>query len=103
MKTSHKENTANNYAFQEIDRLSSGRKSTSPLKSIATKMGGAFCTKGNKAKDGAEQHLHAPNDSNMIATYDANVSKTGAVQNIDMDVSMNLPTHKFKKKGRSRK
>ena len=76
---------------------------TSPLKSVATKMVGAFNTKGNKAKNEAEQRLYAPDDSNMTATYDANVSDTGATQNLGMDVGMDLPAHKFKTRGRDRK
>lgn len=103
MKTSHENNTSDNYAFQEIGKLSSGRRSTSPLKSVATKMGGAFYTKANKAKNGAEQRLYAPDDPNMIATYDGNVSHTGAIQNLGMDVGMDLPAHKVKKWGRSYK
>ena len=100
MKTSHEKNISDNYALQEIGKLGSGRKPTFPLKSVATKMGGAFYTKGNKAKSGAEQRLHAPDNPDTIATYDANVSDTGATQNLGMDVDMDYPAHKFKKWGR---
>ena len=103
MKTLHEDNTSDDYAFQEIGQLSSGRKPTSLLKSVKTKMGGAFVTIGNKAKDGAEQRLYASDDPDMIATYDANVSDTSAMQNLGMDVGVDLPAHKLKKWGRSRK
>ena len=100
MKTLHENNTSDNYAFQEIGQLSSGREPTSLLKSVVTKMGGGFFTKGNKAKNGAEQRLHASDDPDIIATYDANVSDTRATQYLGMDVGVNLPAHKFKKWGR---
>ncbi len=100
MKTSHEENTSENYAFQEIGQRSSGRKSTFPLESVLTKIGGGFHTKGNKAIDGAEQRLFAPDDPDVIATYENNVSDTGATQNLGMDVSVILPAHKIPKKWR---
>ena len=97
METLHEENTSDNYAFQEIGNSSSGRKPTFPLKSVATKIGGAFRTKKNKANNRAEQRLFAPDDPNSIATYEANVSDTGATQNLGMDVNMDLPAHKYRK------
>ena len=103
MRTLHEGNSSEDHAFQEIGQLSSGRKSTSALKSVATKIGGAFHTKENKARNGAEQRLYAPDDPNTTATYDANVSDTGGIQNLGMDVGMDLPPHRPKKWGRSRK
>ena len=97
METSHEGNTSENYAFQEIGNLSSGRKPTFPLNSVPTKIRGAFRTKKNKANNGAEQRLFAPDDPNTIATYNGNSSDTGAIQYLGMDVGMDLPAHKSKK------
>lgn len=101
MRTSHEKNTSDNYAFQEIGQLSS-YKPTFPPKSVAMEMGGAFNTNGNTAKNGAAQRLYASDDPNMTTTYNANVSDTGATQNLGMDVGIDLPVNKFKKWGRSR-
>lgn len=103
MKTSHKENTSENHALQQIGQPSSGRKSTFPPKLVATSIGGALYTERNKAMNGAVQRLHATDDPNIIAIYDANVSDTSATQNLGMDVDMDLPAHKSKILGRSRK
>ena len=103
MKTLHENNTLDDSAFQEIGQLSSGRKPTSPIKLVATKVRGAFHTKENRAKNGAEQRLYAPDDPNSNASYEGNVSDTGATQYLGMEVSMDLPDHKVKKWSRSKK
>ncbi|KAL9041248.1 MAG: hypothetical protein Q9214_004173, partial [Letrouitia sp. 1 TL-2023] len=97
LKTSHKNNESANYAFQEIGNLSSGRESTFPFMTRTKKIRGAFFTEGNKADNGAVQRLFASNDANVNAAYVANISDTGGMQNLGMDVGMDLPVHKFKK------
>lgn len=103
MKILHVENSSNNYAFQEIGQLSSGRKSTSSLKSAPTKGRGEFSSQWNASNNGANQHLYAPDDPNSIATYQGNLSNTGGTQNLGMDVGMDISVHKFRKWRRSRK
>ena len=103
MKTSHEDNTSDDYAFQEIGMKSSGRESNAIFKSVAKRPGGALFTKGNKANHKAVQRLYAPDDPDTIVTYKGNVSDTSASQCIGMDVSMEFPPHQFKKSGRWRK
>ncbi|KAL6715529.1 hypothetical protein ACLMJK_006490 [Lecanora helva] len=98
MKEAHEYNTSDNYASQEIGRLSSGRKSTSSLKQTATRLKGAFWTKGNKASNGAKQCLYRPDESNTTASYEENVADTGGMQSLGVDVSMDLPAHKPRNK-----
>ena len=72
---------------------------------VAKKIRGAFFTDGNKADNGAVQRLFAPDDPNVKVVYVGNISDTGGMQNLGMDVGMDLPAHKFKGKkwGRSTK
>jgi len=64
---------------------------------VAKKTRGAFFTDRNKADNGAVQRLFAPDDPKVNAAYVANISDTGGMQNLGMDVGMVLPAHKFKK------
>ncbi|KAI9712198.1 MAG: hypothetical protein M1812_006932 [Candelaria pacifica] len=103
VKISHENNTSDDYALQKIGQSSSGRKSTSLFKSAVARMVGTFTTKENKARNGAEQILYAPDHPGMNTTYDGNASSSGAVQNLGMDIDMDLSGHKFKKHGRFKK
>lgn len=103
MKILHVENSSDNYAFQEIGQLSSGRKSTASLKSAPTNGRGAFNSRWNTSKNGANQHLYAPDDPNSIVTYQGNVSDTGGTQNLGMDAGIDIPVHTSWKWGKYRK
>ncbi|KAI9707807.1 MAG: hypothetical protein M1836_000769 [Candelina mexicana] len=97
----YEENSSDHDAFQEIGQLSSGRKPKSSYERFATKVLGAFEVKRNKAKNGAQQRIYAPDDPNMTVTYNANVADSGAVQNLGIDVGTDLPAYKIKILGRS--